>query len=219
MEKQSFIYYYQWAEELLLLPDDLRLKIDDAVKRYVLYGEEPKDRDVIYSMFGIMRNQLEKDGKKWERIKNERSKAGVEGMKKRWGDNKNNKNNKCYQDITKITNITVNDNVNVNDNNKETLSIESTKKDGLSLVTPTRFDKFREVLKNGCPYIAAMPQQMTEAEFEKVLKLFGGDAKKMLDGLKALDNNKRATKNNRSVYQTVLSWHRKGHFKEIIQNG
>lgn len=50
-EKPNFLYYTDWAEQLLSFPADLRLKIDDAVKRYVLYGEEPTDRDVLYSMF------------------------------------------------------------------------------------------------------------------------------------------------------------------------
>lgn len=47
-EKPNFLYYTDWAEQLLSFPADLRLKIDDAVKRYVLYGEEPTDRDVLY---------------------------------------------------------------------------------------------------------------------------------------------------------------------------
>ena len=63
--KNSFVYYNDWAEGLLELPDELRLKIDDAVKRYVLYGEEPTDREIIYSMFGLMRKQIDKDSDKW----------------------------------------------------------------------------------------------------------------------------------------------------------
>ncbi len=59
--RRRFYYYTDWAEQLLTVPADLRLKIDDAVKRYVLYGEEPTDREVLYSMFGLMRSQLDRD--------------------------------------------------------------------------------------------------------------------------------------------------------------
>lgn len=61
MARLAFMYYFDWAEELLKLPDELRLKIDDAMKRFVLYGEEPSDPIVIYSMFGLMRRQAEED--------------------------------------------------------------------------------------------------------------------------------------------------------------
>ena len=77
--KNSFVYYNDWAEGLLELPDELRLKIDDAVKRYVLYGEEPTDREIIYSMFGLMRKQIDKDSDKWNEVRNKRSEAGKKG--------------------------------------------------------------------------------------------------------------------------------------------
>ena len=113
-DRTSFVYYVDWAKELLKYPDDLRLKIDDAVKRYVLYGEEPTDREVIYSMFGLMRTQLDRDNEKWNCTKQKRSDAGKKGMATRWADNKN---NKCYQGITSVTdNVNVNENVNDNVN-------------------------------------------------------------------------------------------------------
>ena len=78
-KKSSFVYYLDWAEELLTLPSELRLKVDDAVKRYVLYGEEPTDREVIYSMFGLMRKQIDRDTDKWNDIRFKRSEAGRKG--------------------------------------------------------------------------------------------------------------------------------------------
>ena len=74
--KKSFVYYLDWAEQLMSLPDTLRLKIDDAVRRYVLYGEEPTDREVLYSMFGLMRMQIDRDVEKWNGIREKRSEAG-----------------------------------------------------------------------------------------------------------------------------------------------
>ena len=75
-EKPNFLYYTDWAEQLLSFPADLRLKIDDAVKRYVLYGEEPTDRD----MFGLMRAQIDRDRAKYADVCNKNS----ENANKRW---------------------------------------------------------------------------------------------------------------------------------------
>lgn len=79
-EKPNFLYYTDWAEQLLSFPADLRLKIDDAVKLYVLYGEEPADRDVLYSMFGLMRAQIDRDRAKYADVCNKNS----ENANKRW---------------------------------------------------------------------------------------------------------------------------------------
>lgn len=112
--KTSFVYYLDWAEQLLTLPAELRLKIDDAIKRYVLYGEEPTDREVLYSMFGLIRMQIDRDVEKWNGIREKRSIAGAKGAKVT-----NQKAAKaanadlCRQ---KSANPAVNANVNVNDN-------------------------------------------------------------------------------------------------------
>lgn len=65
VRKNAFLYYNDWAKEMLSLPDELRLKIDDAVKRFVLYGEEPSDPSVLYSMFTLMRSRLVKDNEEY----------------------------------------------------------------------------------------------------------------------------------------------------------
>lgn len=124
--KKSFVYYLDWAEQLMSLPDTLRLKIDDAVRRYVLYGEEPTDREVLYSMFGLMRMQIDRDVEKWNGIREKRSEAG-----KRHKGNQHTQRKKTEQTEqmsqsgTNGTNGTDNVNVNVNvstnvDENKPT---------------------------------------------------------------------------------------------------
>ena len=99
--KSSFVYYKDWADELAKLPDDLRLRIDDAVKRYVFYGEEPTDREVLYSMFALMRTQIDRDNDKWDAIRAKRSEAGNKGNEKRWG----NRSQKS-QNVANVANAT-----------------------------------------------------------------------------------------------------------------
>ena len=110
--KTSFVYYKDWAEELMKLPSDLRLRIDDAVKRYVFYGEEPTDREVLYSMFALMRTQIDRDAEKYERIRAVRSDAGNKGNLKRWGDRSQNVANvanatNASQKSQKVANVAV----------------------------------------------------------------------------------------------------------------
>ncbi len=132
--KNSFIYYHDWAEELLKYPDDLRLKIDDAIKKYVLYGEEPTEREIIFSIFGIIRKQLDRNNEKWDSIKKKRAEAGRKGALKtnkiRWGcdEQKSAKsaNDDFVQQKSAKSAVNGNDNVNGNDiNNLESNKLDS----------------------------------------------------------------------------------------------
>lgn len=126
--KNSFVFYNDWAETLLTLPDPLRLKVYDAIMRYALFGEEPNEAEVMYSLFPIIRKLLDKDAAKYQ-LKCEKNKSNIE---KRW--------EKKYERIRPNTKHTDNENDNDNDNdnvciyNEETtdtefeLSIEERKK-------------------------------------------------------------------------------------------
>lgn len=93
---KAFLYYTDWAEAMLSLPDDLRLKIDDAIKRYVLYGEEPDDNYIKYSMYSMMRMKIEKDteayAERCRAISEIRRDAGNKGNEKRWGNSQSSQN-------------------------------------------------------------------------------------------------------------------------------
>ena len=79
-KRPAYLYYMDWAEQTLCLPKDLRLRIDDAVKRYVLYGEEPTDKEVLYSMFNLMRTQIDRDSARYRDI----CKKNHRNAQKRW---------------------------------------------------------------------------------------------------------------------------------------
>ncbi len=86
---RAFVYYFDWAETLLDMPAEMRLKIDDAIKRYALYGEEPTDPAVRYSPFALIRQQIDRNNGEYaercERTRQARSEAGRKGNEKRWG--------------------------------------------------------------------------------------------------------------------------------------
>ena len=115
LEKTNFLYYTDWAEQLLTFPDDLRLKIDDAVKRYVLYGEEPTDRAVIYSMFGLMRAQIDRDRAKYRNT----CQKNAENARIRWGCDRMQSNATAYDRMRANAVDADNDNDNDNDNDDD----------------------------------------------------------------------------------------------------
>lgn len=186
--KKSFVYYTDWAEQLLELPKELRLKIDDAIKRYVLYGEEPTDKEVLYSMFGLMRLQIDRDVEKWEDIREKRSEAG-----KRHKGNQHTKTEQMeqmeqmFQNGTNGT-VNVNANVNVNglsndnikENSKRTTS--KVKHDDESLpdyVTPDFADIYREWMNYrsqvGKPYKSDIGRKRF---YNELVRLSDGDPEK-----------------------------------------
>lgn len=127
-KRNAFLYYNDWAKEMLSLPDDLRLKIDDAIKRFVLYGEEPNDPSVLYSMFSLMRSRLVKDNEEYI-AKCEKNRDNI---------------NQRYDRIR--TNTDATDNKNKNDNDiKEKNSIRKS----VARFTPPAIEEVRQyILEN-----------------------------------------------------------------------
>lgn len=127
VRKNAFLYYTDWAKEMLLLPDDLRLKIDDAVKKFVLYGEEPSDPNVLYSMFTLMRRRLQQDNEEYL-AKCETNRRNIEQR---------------YDRIRPNTTATDND----NDNDKKKKN--STRKSVARFTPPTIEDVKKYITENG----------------------------------------------------------------------
>lgn len=127
IRKNAFLYYNDWAKEMLLLPDDLRLKIDDAVKKFVLYGEEPSDPNVLYSMFTLMRRRLQQDNEEYL-AKCETNRRNIEQR---------------YDRIRPYTTATDND----NDNDKKKKN--STRKSVTRFTPPTLEEVKQYITENG----------------------------------------------------------------------
>ena len=111
--RTSFVYYVDWARELLNYPDELRLKIDDAIKRYVLFGEEPTDAAVKFSVFGLIRGQIDRDFEKWQNIKKKRSEAGAKGAEAANAGKSRQKSANPAVNVNENVNVNVNEDVNV----------------------------------------------------------------------------------------------------------
>lgn len=157
--KKAFLYYFEWAEALLAMPDEIRLKIDDALKRYVLYQEEPTDPMVKYSVFMIMRLKIDKDtamyAEKCEQISKLRSEAG----KKHKGNQYVSRLEQMEQmEQTEQTEPDIDIDI---DNNKETLSYLRNKETKKVAKAPFRAPTLQEVES----YVLEMGLNMDAGQF------------------------------------------------------
>lgn len=141
-QTKGIIYRDDWAAEMLELPDDLRLRIDDAIKRFVLYGEEPTDPQIIYSMFGIMRRQIVADREAY-RAKCQRL---SENQKARWNKENDGDTNvyNCIQMNTNDSNIRKGNikKGNIKGKKKEDIEKESTKRRAFVPPTPEQVQQY-----------------------------------------------------------------------------
>lgn len=206
--KTSFVYYLEWADELLKLPEELRLKIDDAVKRYVLYGEEPTDREVLYSMFGLMRKQIDRDTEKWNDIRCKRREAGAKGaaVTNRQKSAKSANAGKSRQSSANSA-VNVDVNVDVDDIIDSSLHSESPlSNDNVS--APAQESEgirlFKGWLESNCPYIFKHYTLPTEKELEKLKQQYGSNT--IAETCQQIENRKDLRKRYSNLYRTLLNW-------------
>ena len=183
--KSSFVYYLDWAEELLTLPSELRLKVDDAVKRYVLYGEEPTDREVIYSMFGLMRKQIDRDAERWEDIRGKRSHAA----RCKWMQ---------MQQVDAHGGVNVNGNVSSNEDIIKENIIKKSK--------PLSEDeqRFIDGMTATYPHVMKMQQPLTLQQYQELCSEYSSE--RIKEVLVAMENYKQLTTKNRSAVLTLRNW-------------
>ena len=149
----GFIFRYIWAEELLKLPEDLRSKINDAIQRFAVYGEEPEDEYLKYTMYSVIRSQIIRDREKYQEVCDKRRQAAEE----RWGKVQMDANdaNACSS-----IQMDANDAKDGKGNNKGNVNIskekDSKKKSAPMRFTPPTLEEVREFIStNGYTLVDA----------------------------------------------------------------
>lgn len=126
--KDSCIFYRDWFDGLQSLEPSVKAELLEGILLFALYGTEPELSPTAQSIFGFLRPKIERDGVKYEEIKEKRSEAGKRGNAVRWG--KKSQPSQVTQDVASIANATsasqtsqgvakianIADNVNDNDN-------------------------------------------------------------------------------------------------------
>lgn len=112
MAKLSFVFYKDWLNTIQGLPTDIQLDLFNAIAEYGINGKEIELKAVSRAVFSLIKQQMERDAEKYDKIKGVRSEAGRRGALKKWQTMANDsKNGNCH--------LNVNDNVNVNVNERE----------------------------------------------------------------------------------------------------
>lgn len=212
-EKKSFVMYTDYKQHLDLLPDEDKGKLFVAIINYADTQQIPENLNATALMaFSFIKSQMDRDNEKWKEKAAKRSAAGKQGMKSRWGDNKNNKditsdnkNNNAIKDITKIT---VNGTVTGNGNGNVTVTDTVNGNDIPPCISPPKAKK-EEPKKT---YGEFKKVQLSETEYNKLVQRLGKDGLSdyidRLDGWLAEGNKKKCH------YATILNWWRKDHPKE-----
>lgn len=153
LKKKSFIFNVEWQEILLAYPAEVRLEVYDAIIEYVASGTLSELKPMAKMAFSFIKKEIDYNACKYDDIVSKRREAGKKAMNKRYNKDVTNltndsKSNKCYQDVT---NLTDNDNVN-DDNTKESPNgdkkVVSQKKElDLSFVDEDFKDLFMEWLE------------------------------------------------------------------------
>ena len=116
-KRKSFVFYIEWQEVLMEYPEEVRLEVYDAIIEYVASGTILELKPMAKMAFSFIKKEIDYNTCKYNDIVAKRSEAGKKAMNKRYNKDVTNltndsKSNKCYQDAT---NLTVNDNDNVNE--------------------------------------------------------------------------------------------------------
>ena len=137
-QEEGFVFRYVWAEELLKLPENLRGKINDAIQRFAVYGEEPEDDYLKYTMYAVIRSQIIRDREKYESTCEERRRAAMT----RWHTGDANAFNSIQEDANDANKIKKERNV-ITSKEKE-----DKKKSAPMRFTPPSLEDVREFIAN-----------------------------------------------------------------------
>ena len=177
--KDNVIFYRDWYEAIAELPPEERVQAYDAVFAYAFKGETPTNK-LIRGITALMRASIDRNNAKYSDTSRARSEAGKKGMAKRWG-NRDNTDNKCYQPITNVTNITVQDKDKEQEHEQEQDKEQETK-----IVYP--YQDIVAMWKEICPMLPQI-KKLNDNRRQKIktrLHEFGNDPKEWLGFVREL---------------------------------
>ena len=97
-KKKSFIFYYDWWDIFEPLSDEQKGVLISKIFRFVKEGEETDIDDLALKIsFNVIRNTINRDVEKYEKICIERTKSAKKGALKRWGKEENEINSKILE--------------------------------------------------------------------------------------------------------------------------
>lgn len=124
----SIIYYKRWAQMLMGMPAELRHKIHDAIDEYIISRTDPEDKNVLYSPYLAIKEQIDYDKQSYYNQVVERNRKNG----KKGGRPKNNPNNplgfqkpKKADTVTDTVTVCINNNIGESVDSPTALSFEN----------------------------------------------------------------------------------------------
>ena len=116
--KKSFIAYSDWNGMFQKLPDEIAGKLIKHIFLYVNDENPTSDDYVINALFEQIKSTLKRDLIKWEEQREQRSRAGKKSAEQRATKLNERSTERNEDERNSTVNVSVSDNVNVNDINK-----------------------------------------------------------------------------------------------------
>ena len=208
--RKSFVFYGSWWEAIKNLPRDVQGDVLTAIIEYGLTGETTEQlKPIAKAMLAMAKTQID--------VNNTRFENGKKGGHPKPSDNQTTTKPKPSDNQTTTK---PKPNVNVNDNDKETVStdVEPAKKGANAPKERAadaathephkpseRYIRFQQWLAKECPYIPKhFEKTISEREFEKLLETYS--ARQLCDVISEINNRGDLRKRYTDLYRTVLNW-------------
>lgn len=200
--RNSFVFYKSFQQAIDEAPESEQLAIYRAISYYALYRKEADLTGLAKIAWLLIKPQLDANWKRYENGCKGGAPAG--NTNNRYSKSTTKVQPKYNQKITEVQ-PNVNDNDNVNDNEKEILSEDNMKKAQLSSsvsLQSEEFVRFNKWLSENCPYVLKVSTQMTEEQYMRLVKEYS--KQELCDALQSLNNWKDFPKKRTNVYRSTL---------------
>lgn len=192
--KKSFIAYSDWYGTFKALPDDIAGQLIKYIFSYVNdENPQPHENFVVNALFEQVKATLKRDLNKWEKQREQRSKAGKKSAELRKSTKSNERSTSFNEKTRKAT---VNDNVNVN----VSTNVDESKIETIFLEYREKYKIYANQLYNDSIFIESISREflkntkpeICKATIKKYLSLFLNN----LDQTKKIHNNKKDFQNH-----------------------
>lgn len=147
-KRNTFVFNEDWGESIDNAPQNERLLLYEAIRKYAIYDEDTKLPTYSSAVMSIVKQQIDRNKQKFEEVRRKRIEAGRIGNLKRWGDSSQKVADvanastcdiceQMSQMVANVANIADNGNGNVNGNVNENIDKKNKSKKESRFIPPT----------------------------------------------------------------------------------
>ncbi|MDR0754562.1 MAG: DUF6291 domain-containing protein [Prevotellaceae bacterium] len=191
MERKSFVFYKDWRDAIMDLPNEIRLEVYDSIIEYALSGKQRTLKSLASVAFNFIKLQIDRDTERYVSIVDRNHKNGQLG-----GRPKKPKETQKTQVVFEKPKKPDDDNDDDNDFKEKESNKEKENQ--------SRFAKFQQWIKENAPNVAKMKEPFTEKQFDAIVEEY--QMQDITSLLLEMHNYKDLTKKNVSANLTFKKW-------------